>query len=223
MNRPILKNLHLGSQTELSNSADFFITPNRNAALCVLGDGEAGRPSGTVAAEVVRGLSQAFFEHTKHPIHRTDKWLKLLSLSIHEELIKASGTLSSPLKADLVLAYIEDDRVTVAHFGSSRFYFLRGTEVVWQTTDLPPETSPGEDGFIEPALKSIPLEGDECFLLCSPLIGTHLPEDRPGQVSSYLISHGQKGIRKVQDTIVELENAEGRKAASSALIWVGLD
>jgi len=221
MKRTILKNIHLGSQTGLNNSADFFITPNQTAALCVLGDGDAGSPSAHVAAEVVRGLSRAFFERSQHPIHSTDKWLKLLSLSIHEELIKASRAVGSPLKADLVLAYIEEDRVTVAHFGTSRFHLLRRNEVVWQSPDLPPETSPGEDGFIEPGLKVIALEGDESFLICSPLIRAHMPDDRLGQISSYLIAHGQKGIQKVHDTVVEFETAEGRQAGGSALIWVG--
>ena len=166
------------------------------ALLMVLADGMGGHLHGEIAAQIaiqtyMRTFAQVALPHIADPKAYLSEAMRLA----HEEILRFAKErqLDGNPGTTCVAALVQDGQVCWVHAGDSRFYLLRGKEVVDVTHDhsvvqqwadwgiITPEemkTHPDrnkitnclggvEDMFYVESSPSVPIQSDDVLLLCS--------------------------------------------------------
>ncbi|MDH3355254.1 MAG: protein phosphatase 2C domain-containing protein [Chromatiales bacterium] len=121
-----------------SNNQDRFeIIEGEGGALMVLADGMGGRPYGEFAAQLVIDVARHLYRETGGFIEDEQAFLgkvienahnSILELAEQENMERTPGT-------TVVLVLLQDDRISCAHVGDSRFYLLRDGKVHFRSID----------------------------------------------------------------------------------------
>jgi serine/threonine protein phosphatase PrpC len=120
-----------------NNQDRFEIIDGDGGALMVLADGMGGRPYGEFAAQLVIDVARHLYRETGGFIENEQQFLdsiiyyahrSILELAEQENMERTPGT-------TIVLALLQDDRISCAHVGDSRFYLLREGKTFYRTRD----------------------------------------------------------------------------------------
>ena len=111
---------------------------SRNALLMLVADGMGGHLHGEIAAQIaVEFIASQFRDKATPRLTNPAKFLSDSITAAHHAIFEYAEkrTLLETPRTTLVAALVQDGDVWWAHVGDSRFYWLRGEQVVAQTID----------------------------------------------------------------------------------------
>lgn len=109
--------------------------PKYNRTIMTLGDGLGAYSMSDVAAETVCNTICKFWEENPEYKDSSEKVIEAFSVATDALYKRARVVRPIEMGTTLVMASIENNKVTIAHCGDSRFYLLRKGEIVYQTKD----------------------------------------------------------------------------------------
>ena len=108
-----------------------------NTYFLVLADGLGGHPKGEVAAQILLNICQQMFARTLKPIQAPEQFMHACIQQAHQAILDY-GNRQRPMispRSTAVLAIVQNGLCYWSHVGDSRFYLIRGNEVIAQTRD----------------------------------------------------------------------------------------
>lgn len=110
----------------------------QSSGLFVLADGMGGHPEGEVAAQLALQSVSALYHQQAHPkLANVSEFLTIGLMSAHHNIIRYAsekGMLDTP-RSTLVMAVIQDRKITWMHCGDSRLYVVRKGKLLVRTRD----------------------------------------------------------------------------------------
>jgi PPM family protein phosphatase len=134
----------------------------REAGIFLLADGMGGHPQGELAAYMALQIIATQFQKEAQPtLADVRAFLESAVLTAHRHILhyaSEKGMLDTP-RTTLVLAVIQDGRLSWAHCGDSRLYLIRQGELMARTRDhslLEQRQAAGEDALsVAPANRNL--------------------------------------------------------------------
>lgn len=174
----------------------FLLDPERK--LFIVSDGMGGRQAGEVAAQVVVTVLPALLERGLERAHAAETQARerilresIVELSQHLRAESTGRVGLHGLGATVVVAWLYDAQVSLAHLGDSRLYLFRADRLLPLTEDhsvvtllrqrgeITPEEERmhpargqltryvGMDGEVAPVIQTVPLLAGDRLLLCT--------------------------------------------------------
>jgi serine/threonine protein phosphatase PrpC len=114
------------------------VVSTEQATLLVLADGMGGHAHGEVAAQIAIDVFSELFKKTARPrLQHPRRFLLNAGQESHQAILDHAirHRMSEVPSTTVVVVVIQAGEAWVAHAGDSRFYLLRGGQVVWRTRD----------------------------------------------------------------------------------------
>lgn len=108
-----------------------------NTYFLVLADGLGGHPKGEVAAQILLNICQQMFSRTLKPIQAPEQFMHACIQQAHQAILDYGNRQRPKIapRSTAVLAIVQNGLCYWSHVGDSRFYLIRGKEVIAQTRD----------------------------------------------------------------------------------------
>ena len=110
----------------------------RSSAVLILADGMGGHPEGEVAAQLALQAISALFQKQAHPeLLDVPQFLSEALLTAHRHILRyavSRDALDSP-RTTIVVAVLQDGRVSWTHCGDSRLYLVREGALLTRSKD----------------------------------------------------------------------------------------
>jgi len=120
-----------------SNQDRFAIVERPQSLLLVLADGMGGHEGGLLAANSFVGKFTEVFRNAPSPLADPSQFLREAFMLAHHAVVDAGGRHEPPInpRTTGVACVVQNGKVWWAHVGDSRFYLLRGGNVLLRTRD----------------------------------------------------------------------------------------
>ncbi|EFH80096.1 PP2C family protein-serine/threonine phosphatase [Ktedonobacter racemifer] len=219
-----------------------LLDPERK--LFIVSDGMGGRQAGEVAAQAVVTVLPALLEHglertSGSGIEKRERVLResIVELSQHLRTESTGRVGLHGLGATVVVAWLYDAQVSLAHLGDSRLYLFRADRLLPLTEDhsvvtllrqrgeITPEearTHPargqltryvGMEGEVTPVVQTVPLLSGDRLLLCTDGLTSLVPDKHIAQI---LLTSPQ--AEAACQALVHAANTAGGKDNTTVLI-----
>jgi len=219
--------------------------------IAIVADGMGGYNAGEVASRIAASvLKESLEEQLKHPQFMRSTSSRRIHKMMVESIVHANASIIEAARVEpryagmgttLVAALFHQDKVTIAHVGDSRAYYLRKDELIQLTRDhsllqeqldaglISMEEAQysqirnlvtramGVDADVQVEIHDHQTEPGDIYVLCSDGLSDMLPEREIGK----LLTNYQDSLQSACDTLISKANDNGgRDNISVALVRI---